>query len=65
MDKSTFLIKVLRQLDENLRKKLERMAKRKKMPVTSLIRMALIEWLKEQEAEEIMRKDWHEIIKRR
>ena len=65
MDKSTFLIKVLRQVDENLRKKLERMAKRKKMSVTSLIRMALIEWLKEQETEEAMRKDWQEIIKRK
>jgi len=65
MNKATFLIRALWQLDENLMKKLERMAKRKKMSVTSLIRMALIEWLKEQEAEEIMRKDWHEIIKRK
>jgi len=65
MDKSTFLLKALRHLDMNLRKKLERMAKRKKVPVTSLMRMALIEWLKEQEAEEITSKDWDEITKRR
>lgn len=65
MDKSTFLIKALRQLDINLRKKLERMAKRQRVTITSLIRMALIEWLKEQEAEEQIREDWHKIIKRK
>jgi len=65
MDKSTFLLKALRQVDMNLREKLERMAKRKKMSVTSLMRMALIEWLKEQEAEEQIREDWHKIIKRK
>ncbi len=64
MDKSTFLLKALRHLDMNLRKKLESMAKRKKVPVTSLMRMALIEWLEEREAEERMRGDWHEITKR-
>lgn len=61
MDKPTFLF----SMDENLRKRLQRMAKRKKVTVTSLIRMALIEWLGEREAEERMRKDWHEITKRK
>jgi len=50
MNKATFLIRALWQLDENLMKKLERMAERKKVSVISLVRMALIEWLKEQEA---------------
>jgi DNA mismatch repair protein MutH len=61
MDKSTFLLKALQHLDMNLRKRLERMAKRKKVTVTSLLRMALIEWLEEREAEEKMRQDWHKI----
>jgi len=65
MDKSTFLLKALWHLDENLMKKLERMAERKKVSVISLMRMALIEWLKEQEAEEQIREDWHKIIKRK
>ncbi|MFQ5834813.1 MAG: hypothetical protein ACE5HR_02670 [bacterium] len=43
MDKSTLLFKVLQHLDMKLIKELERMAKRKKVTVTSLIRMALIE----------------------
>ena len=50
MNKATFLIRALWQLDENLMKKLERMAERKKVSVISLVRMALIEWLKQQEA---------------
>jgi hypothetical protein len=33
MDKSTFLLKALQHVDMNLRKKLERMAKRKKVTV--------------------------------
>jgi predicted transcriptional regulator len=64
MDKSTFLVNALRHLDMNLRKRLERMAKRRKVTVTSLMRMALIECLEEREAEERTREDWHEIIKR-
>lgn len=43
MDKSTLLFKVLQHLDMKLIKKLERMAKTKKVTVTSLMRMALIE----------------------
>jgi len=50
MNKATFLIRALWQLDKNLMKKLERMAERKKVSVISLVRMALIEWLKQQEA---------------
>ena len=65
MDKSTFLFKALRQVDENLRKKLGSIAKKRKVTVTSLMRMALIEWLEEQEAEEQIREDWHKIIKRK
>jgi len=65
MDKSTFLLKGLQHVDINLGKKLERMAKRKKVTATSLMRMAPIEWLEEQEAEEQIREDWHKIIKRK
>lgn len=52
MDKSTFLVRALRDLDMNLRKRAERMAKRKKVTLSSLMRMALIEWLEREEAEE-------------
>lgn len=65
MDKSTFLVRALRDLDTSLRKRAERMAKRKKVTLSSLMRMALIDWLKEQEAEEQMREDWHKITKRK
>jgi len=65
MDKSTFLLKALRQVDMNLREKLESIAKKRKVTVTSLMRMALIEWLEQQEAEEQIREDWQEIIKRK
>ncbi|MFQ5834657.1 MAG: ribbon-helix-helix protein, CopG family [bacterium] len=64
MDKSTFLLKALQHVDMKLIKKLERMAKRKKVTVTSLMRMALTEWLDEEEAQEQMSKDCHEIVKR-
>jgi predicted transcriptional regulator len=64
MDKSTFLLKALKHLDMNLKKRLERMAKRKKVTVTSLMRMALTEWLEEEEAQEQMSKDCHKITGR-
>ena len=64
MDKSTFLVRALQQLDMNLRKRAERMAKRKKVTVISLMRMALIQWLEREEAQEQMSKDWREITER-
>lgn len=57
MDKSTFLVRALRHLDENLMKKLERMAERKKVSVISLVRTVLIEWLEQEEAQEEMSAD--------
>lgn len=60
MDKPTFLL----SMDENLRKRLETMAKRKKVTVTSLIRMEFMEGLEQEEAQGQMSKDWREITKR-
>jgi len=57
MDKSTFLVRALWHLDENLMKKLERMAERKKVSVISLVRTVLIEWLEQEEAQEEMSAD--------
>jgi len=57
MDKSTFLVRALWHLDENLMKKLERIAERKKVSVISLVRTVLIEWLEQEEAQEEMSAD--------
>lgn len=65
MDKSTFLVRVLRDLDMNLRNRAERIAKKRKVAFSSLIRTAIIEWLKEQETQEKMERDWREITQRK